>query len=46
MRGWVGVGKEVKAKMAELFSVQGLRAIALPHPSALLTQTEFQPFSL
>jgi hypothetical protein len=45
MRGWVGVGKEVSEKMAELFLVEGLRAIAPPRPSALLTQTEFQPLS-
>ncbi|WP_197035992.1 hypothetical protein [Fischerella sp. PCC 9605] len=45
MRGWVGVGKQALGKMAELFLVQGLRAIALPHPSAHLVWTGFQPFS-
>ncbi len=45
MREWVGVGKEVSGKMAELFLVQGLGAIALPHPSALLIWAGLQPFS-
>ncbi len=36
MRGWVGVGKEVWKKMAELLTVQGFRGIFALHPSALL----------
>ncbi len=45
MRAWVGVGKGVITKMAELLYMQELESDRLSKPSAHLMWTSFQPFA-
>ncbi len=45
MRGWVGVGEGVTAKMAELLYMQQLESFSISKSSAHLIWTTFQPFA-
>lgn len=45
MRGWVGVGKGVITKMAELLYIQELESDRLSKSSAHLMWTSFQSFA-
>ncbi len=44
MRGWVGVKILGEQKMLEMLSIQYFQGFFLVHPSAHLTQQQFQPF--